>query len=110
MYYYAPDHETNVESLFEELPKLLGLNIGRIFNLQCATLGHNLLGSEWALGVSPSRVGPPLLDSVDLVQVLLVLGRKVLSTHVDQESRFCCFQLMFFVVWETLVLAQLDQC
>lgn len=65
----------------QSAPELLGLGIGRVVDGQVATLGDDLLGSERALGVSPARVGPPVLDGLHILRVLAVLILEV--THDD---------------------------
>lgn len=71
----------NLEIALQDLPQLLAHSIGRILNLQGTTLGHNLLSSEGPLGVSPSGVLPPLLDGLDIVQILPVFFFK--GSHDD---------------------------
>lgn len=51
-----------LEPALENLPQLLRLCVAWILNLQVASLGYNLFGSEWPLGVPPTGVTPPLLD------------------------------------------------
>jgi hypothetical protein len=65
---------TCLEALLQNLPQLLGLVVARVLNGERAALGHDLLGRERPLGEPPSRVGPPPLDSSDLLLELLLLG------------------------------------
>jgi len=58
---------TNLEAVLKNLPQLLGLGVAGVLDLQVSTLGNDLLGGERALGLPPSRVGPPLLDLLDLL-------------------------------------------
>ena len=44
-----------------------------MFDLDVAPLLSNLLSSKGSLCVSPSRIGPPLLDLLDLLLVSLLL-------------------------------------
>lgn len=71
---------TYLEVTLQDVPELLALSISRILNLQIPTLGHNLFSGKRTLGVAPSRVLPPGLDVVDLLQVLLVF---VFEAHCD---------------------------
>ena len=68
-----------LESAFQDIPELLRLDVAGILDLQVPSLGHNLLGSEGSLGVSPSGIRPPLLDSCNFVQILLLLPVRVHS-------------------------------
>lgn len=63
-----------LESALDDFPQLLGLGIAGVCNLQIASLGHNVLSGERPPGVPPPRVGPPLLDLLDLLLELSVLG------------------------------------
>lgn len=73
---------THLEVLLDELPELLALSVGRVFNLQVSTLGDNLLSSEGTLGVPPSGILPPSLDGVDLLPVLLVFLLEKCLAHI----------------------------
>ena len=78
-----------LESALQDLPELLSLDIARIVNLQVPSLGHDLLGRERSLGISPPGVGPPLFDSGNLVQkeFLLRIGVTVGIRHtVDSHD------------------------
>lgn len=59
---------TDLESPFQDLPKLLRLCIARVLNLQIPPLSNDLLRGKRPLRVPPSRVGPPLLHRRYLVQ------------------------------------------
>lgn len=64
---------THGPALLHQTPCLLGQVIAGVVDLEVAALGNNFLGSEGALCESPSRLRPPLLDGLDVVNVLLVL-------------------------------------
>ena len=68
------------ELLLQVLPQLLRHDIARVLNGQVASLRSNLLGRERPLGVPPSRIGPPLLELLDLLLVVLIFC--VCDTHV----------------------------
>lgn len=81
--YISEGFGTDLEVLLDDLPELLALHVGGVFNLQVSTLGHDLLSSEGTLGVPPSGVLPPSLDGLDLFPVLLVLLlEKCLAAHL----------------------------
>lgn len=70
-----------LEARLHNIPQLLALVIAGVLYLQIASLGHYLLCSEWPLGISPSRVTPPLLYRVDiLLEKLLFM---VFDSHRD---------------------------
>lgn len=62
---------TYCESLLNRLPELLGKVVAGVLDGEVSPLVHNLFGSVCTLGVSPSRVRPPLLDGGNLGEVLL---------------------------------------
>ena len=68
------------ELLLQVLPKLLRHSIAGVLNGQVASLRSNLLGRERPLGVPPSRIGPPLLELLHLLLVVLIF--RVCDTHV----------------------------
>ena len=70
---WAHQGKPHFEPALDNVPKLLAHSVARIFNLEIPSLGNYLFGREWPLGVPPSRVGPPLLDSFDVVLVDLIL-------------------------------------
>lgn len=70
------------ELLLQVFPQLLRHNIARVLNGQVASLRGNLLGRERPLGVPPSRIGPPLLELLHLLLVVLVFC--VCDTHVRE--------------------------
>lgn len=72
--------------LLQSAPELLSLGIGRVVDGQVATLGNDLLSSERALGVSPARVGPPVLDGLHILRILAVLILE--ETHGDDDDDF----------------------
>jgi hypothetical protein len=67
--------------VLQSVPELLSLDGGRVVDSQVATLGDNLLGREGSLGVSPSRVLPPVLDGLDFLRKLAVFFLEL--THGD---------------------------
>lgn len=60
---------THCEAVLDKFPQLFRLCIAGVFDLDGASLLDDLLSGKWSLGVSPSRVGPPLLDGFDVLQV-----------------------------------------
>lgn len=82
-----------LESLLQSLPELLGLSIAWVVDWEGTALGDNLLSGKWTLGVSPSRIRPPLLDSLDLSLESCLLLVKINSrwghlVHCHCELRF----------------------
>ena len=75
-----------LESAFQYSPQLLRLRIAGILNLQVPSLGHDLLGREGSLGISPSGIIPPFLDSRYLVEVLLLFCFRVCAREVHYWS------------------------
>ena len=65
---------TDLESLLQDIPQLLADLASGVLNLDIAPLLGDLLSGKGSLGVPPSRVGPPLLDLLNLLLVLLLLG------------------------------------
>ena len=72
----------HLESAFHDLPQLSAHSITGVLNLEVSSLRNDLLSSEWTLGISPSRVFPPLLHSFDILLVFLVF-----LVHGDVERR-----------------------
>ena len=68
------------ELLLQVLPKFLRHSIAGVLDGQVASLRSNLLGRERPLGVPPSRIGPPLLELLHLLLVVLIF--RVCDTHV----------------------------
>lgn len=66
--------KAHLEALFKDVPQLLGLGTARVFHLEVAALGDNLLGSKGSLGVLPSGVFPPGLDLLDFLCKEIILG------------------------------------
>ena len=66
---------SDLEPALDDPPQLLALVIAGILDLEVATLGGNLLGGEWPLGMSPPRIRPPLLQAsnVGLVEGILTI-------------------------------------
>lgn len=64
---------THREPALQDLPQLLAQLVAGVLDLDVSSLRDNLLGGERPLGVSPSRVGPPLLDGLDILLVALLL-------------------------------------
>jgi hypothetical protein len=54
---------------FNNPPQLLGLHIAGIIDPDVASLLDNLFSGERSLGISPSRIVPPLFDSCYVVEV-----------------------------------------
>lgn len=75
-------HETYLESAFQNIPKLLRLGVAGVLDLHVSSLSHNGLSREGSLGISPSRIRPPLLYSLDLLQILLLLLIRIHSRGV----------------------------
>lgn len=103
------------KSLLDDLPQLLGQDVAGVFNRKISPLVHNLLSSVGALGVSPSRVCPPLLDSLDLILEFLffVVCHDVgvgydllnLSNYLFQTVRqFDC--VLLGMIWEMVQVAK----
>lgn len=75
---------SHLESAFNDGPQLLAHSIAGVLNLEIPSLRNYLLGREWPLSVSPSRILPPVLHGVDisLVElVLLIYGRHRNGRH-----------------------------
>lgn len=63
---------TYSKSSLNDLPQLLRLYIAGICDWDVSALLHDLLCCVCPLGVSPSRVSPPLFDSLYFLQVSLL--------------------------------------
>ncbi len=63
---------TNLESTFNNVPKLLALSVTGVLDRQITPLGHNLLGGKGSLRESPTRVRPRSLQGFDILLVYLV--------------------------------------
>ena len=62
-----------LESALNDVPQFPAHSIAWVFNFEAPSLGNNLLSRERSLGISPSRVPPPVLYGVDVLLVKLVL-------------------------------------
>jgi hypothetical protein len=86
--------------LLQVLPQLLRHGIARVLDGQVASLRSNLLSRERPLGVSPSRIVPPLLELPDLLLVVLILSVRS-DTHVCErcwyDRRDCGYHLLYSV-------------
>jgi hypothetical protein len=71
------ENTTYLESLLEDVPELFRLVVAGVVDLDCAPLRNDLLGSERPLGVPPSRIRPPLLNSGNLSSKSRVLLRQI---------------------------------
>ena len=85
-----------LESLLEGSPELLRLVVGWVLDWEVSALDNNLLSSEWALGISPSGVGPPLLNSLDLSSELSILLVQVDLGRSHLVSRSHILGLMLY--------------
>jgi hypothetical protein len=72
------------ETVLKNVPKLLGLSIAGVVDLQVASLRDNLFCGEGSLGVPPTGITPPCLDLLDLLCEDLVFMVRVhgLVDHV----------------------------
>jgi hypothetical protein len=88
------------ELLLQVLPQLLRHGIAGVLDRQVASLGSNLLSRKRPLGVSPSRIVPPLLELPDLLLVVLILSVRS-DTHVCErcwyDRRDCGYHLLYSV-------------
>lgn len=73
----ATKNTTYLESLLQDVPELLRLVVAGVVDLDCAPLRNDLLGSERPLGLPPSRIRPPLLNSGNLSSKSRVLLRQI---------------------------------
>jgi len=73
---------THFKAVLKNLPQLLSLSVAGIIDREVSALRNDLLSGKGSLGVSPSRVGPPCLDSLDFFLEELVFD-------VRANSRVC---------------------
>ena len=99
---------THLEPAFNYFPQLLAHSIAGILDLEVAPFSHYLLGSERSLGEPPSRVGPPLLYSINVLLVeliFMVYGRHWYGVHKRLLiCQICCNMACFRALWRLALL------